>query len=282
MRISDWSSDVCSSDLRRLGPWLRPVLVHRRRARHGRPLLVHAPAGAVLVQEPEFRSPPTAPRRLDPRRCAAVSLRSSLTSFDDTIDFRKVWRYGTTTSLLVLLIAIWGLVGPGLNLGLDFEGGTSWDVPGASLSVDDTRDALRPAGQDGAKIQVIGRGDNRVVRVQSDLDEVDTQTEVTAALAEVADVDEGDITVSTVGPSWGEQVTDKAVRALVWFFIAIALYIAWRLEWRMAVGARASVAQDLAICVGFYAGFQIEVTRATVIAFLTTPGSSLNATMALS
>src|SRR3546814_18555689 len=110
MRISDWSSDVCSSDLRRLGPWLRPVLVHRRRARHGRHLLVHAPTGAVLVQEPEVRSPPTAPRRLDPRRCAAVSLRSSLTSFDDTIDFRKVWRYGTTTSLLVLLIAIWGLV----------------------------------------------------------------------------------------------------------------------------------------------------------------------------
>src|SRR3546814_6984540 len=89
------------------------------------------------------------------------------------------------------------------------------------------------------------------------------------------DWDESDITFSTVGPSWCEQVTYKAVRALVWFFIAIALYIAWRLEWKMAVGALASVAHDLAICVGFYAVFQIEVTPATVIAFLTILGYSL-------
>jgi preprotein translocase subunit SecF len=196
-------------------------------------------------------------------------------SYDDDIDFRKVWRYGTTISLSVLVICLWGIVDRGLNLGIDFDGGTSWDVPTATLSVDDARDALRPTGEDGAKVQVIGRGDSRVVRVQSQADDVETLTEVSAALAEAAGVEVADISVSSVGPSWGQQVTDKAERALLWFFLAITLYITWRLEWKMAVGALASVVHDLIISVGIYAVFQIEITPATVIAFLTILGYSL-------
>ena len=204
-----------------------------------------------------------------------MSVLSKMRSFDDDIDFRKVWRFGTTISLCVLLISIWGIVGRGLNLGIDFEGGTSWDVPTASLSVDDVRDAIGSAGQDGAKVQALGRGDSRVVRVQSTAEDVETQDAVSEALAEAAGVDVTDITVSTVGPSWGDQVTEKAERALIWFFIAITLYITWRLEWKMAVGALASVVHDLIISVGFYAVFQIEITPATVIAFLTILGYSL-------
>jgi preprotein translocase subunit SecF len=196
-------------------------------------------------------------------------------SFDDDIDFRRVWKVGTTISLVVLLVSVWGIVGRGLNLGLDFEGGTSWDVPSGDLTVDDARDALGGTGQEGAKIQVIGRGDSRVLRVQSTVDDVETQDEVSQALADAADVEVTDITVSTVGPSWGDQVSDKAERAMVWFFIVITLYIAWRLEWKMAIGALASVAHDLVISVGFYALFQIEITPATVIAFLTILGYSL-------
>jgi preprotein translocase subunit SecF len=198
-----------------------------------------------------------------------------MTSFEDDIDFRKVWRVGTSLSLCILLISIWGIVGRGLDLGLDFEGGTSWDVPGASLSVDDARDALADVGEEGAKIQSVGRGDSRVLRVQSKIDDVDRQDEVSEALADAAGVDATDISVSSVGPSWGDQITEKAERALVWFFIAITLYIAWRLEWKMAIGALASVAHDLIISVGFYAVFDIEITPATVIAFLTILGYSL-------
>jgi preprotein translocase subunit SecF len=196
-------------------------------------------------------------------------------SFEDDIDFRKVWKVGTTISLTILLISIWGILGRGLNLGLDFEGGTSWDVPTSSLSVDEARDALGGTGQDGAKIQAIGRGGNRVLRVQSDINDVETQDAVSSALADRAGVEVTDITVSTVGPSWGDQVTKKAERALVWFFVAISLYITWRLEWKMAIGALASVVHDLIISVGFYAVFQIEITPATVIAFLTILGYSL-------
>lgn len=198
-----------------------------------------------------------------------------LASYDDDIDFRRVWKVGTTISLIVFLISGAAILVRGLNLGLDFEGGTAWDVPTDDLSVEEVRDALRPEGQQGAKIQVIGRGDNRTVRVQSDVDDVETQQAVSEALAAAAGIEVVDITVSTVGPSWGQQLTDKAVRALIWFFVAVAAYIAWRLEWKMAVGALASVVHDLVICVGFYALFGIEVTPATVIAFLTILGYSL-------
>lgn len=204
-----------------------------------------------------------------------MSILRRMKSYDNDIDFRKVWKYGTTISLCVLALSLWGILFRGLNLGLDFEGGTSWDVPSESLSVDGARDALEPVGQEGAKIQSIGRGDSRVLRVQSTLEEPEAQQAVSAALAEAAGVEVTDITVNTVGPSWGEQVSDKAQRAMVWFAIAITLYISWRLEWKMAIGALASVVHDLAISVGFYALFQIEITPATVVAFLTILGYSL-------
>ena len=81
--------------------------------------------------------------------------------------------------------------------------------------------------------------------------------------------------VSTVGPSWGDEITEKAQRALVCSSSSSPRYIAWRLEWKMAVGALASVVHDIIISVGFYALFAFEVTPATVIAFLTILGYSL-------
>lgn len=204
-----------------------------------------------------------------------MSIVKRMRSYDNDIDFKKVWKYGTSLSLLVLVISLAGIFGRGLNLGLDFEGGTAWDVPTSDLSVDEVRDALAEHGEDGAKIQDIGQGDSRVLRVQSDLDDLEAQQEVSATLAELAGIEVSDISVSTVGPSWGDQVTAKAQRALIWFFVAITLYISWRLEWKMAIGGLASVIHDLIISVGFYAVFQIEITPATVIAFLTILGYSL-------
>jgi len=204
-----------------------------------------------------------------------MSVLSRMASFDDDIDFRKVWRVGLAISAVLVAISAWAIVGRGVVLGIDFEGGTSWDVPTETLSVGDTRDALRSLDEAGAKVQTIGRGSSRIVRVQSATDDVEKQGAISDALAEAANVEVTDISVSTVGPSWGDQVTDKAQRALIFFFIAIALYMAIRLEWKMAVGALVSVVHDLLISVGFYAALQIEVTPATVIAFLTILGYSL-------
>lgn len=199
-------------------------------------------------------------------------MKNKLASFDNDIDFPRLWRIFAVVSAVMLLVSVGALLVRGLNLGIDFEGGTSWEVPSADLSVADTRDALGGTGAEGAKIQILG-GDT--VRVQAEPGDDAGRDVVTDALADAAGVDRSEIGISTVGPTWGDEISESALRALVFFFVIISIYITIRLEWKMAVGAFASIIHDIVITVGVYALFQFEVTPATVIAILTILGYSL-------
>jgi preprotein translocase subunit SecF len=187
-------------------------------------------------------------------------------------DFPAMWRKALVGSAVLVLVSVGALVFRGLNLGIEFEGGTAWEVTAPDVSVADTRDALGGTGAESGKIQTLG---SDAIRVRADLDTQEEVAAVTATLAELASVDVTDVSVTTVGPSWGDQITSKARNALFWFFVIVAGYIAVRLEWKMAVGALVAVTHDILISVGVYAIFQFEVTPATVIAFLTIMGYSL-------
>jgi preprotein translocase subunit SecF len=187
-------------------------------------------------------------------------------------DFPALWRKALVGSAVLVLVSVGALVFRGLNLGIEFEGGTAWEVTAPGVSVADTRDALGGTGAESGKIQTLG---SDAIRVRADLDTQEEVAGVTATLAELASVDVTDVSVTTVGPSWGDQITSKARNALFWFFVIVAGYIAVRLEWKMAVGALVAVTHDILISVGVYAIFQFEVTPATVIAFLTIMGYSL-------
>ncbi|HEU5084639.1 MAG TPA: protein translocase subunit SecF [Acidimicrobiales bacterium] len=200
-----------------------------------------------------------------------MSVFKKLASYENDIDFVRLWRIGAAISTVLMVVSIGALAIRGLNLGIDFEGGTSWEVEAPDASVSDTRDAL-PASAQGAKIQVIGAD---VVRVQAEPADEEEVRAVTESLAELAGVDRTAVSVSTVGPTWGDEISSKAQRALVWFFLIVAAYMAIRLEWKMAVGALVAVVHDIVFTVGFYALFQLEVTPATVIAILTIMGYSL-------
>ncbi len=201
-----------------------------------------------------------------------MSIAKKLASFDNDIDFRRLWRIGAVISLVMILLSGGALILRGLNLGIDFEGGTAWEVDAPDVTVSDARDALTPIGAGNAKIQVIG-GD--ILRVQAEPSSEADVREVSEVLAELAGAEVNDVGVSTVGPTWGDEILSKAQRALVVFFVIIAAYMAIRLEWKMAIGGLAAVVHDIIITVGFYALFQLEVTPATVIAFLTIMGYSL-------
>ncbi len=203
-----------------------------------------------------------------------MSFLGALYANQTNIDFRRLWRFSTVISgALVVLTAILLLL-RGLNLSIDFEGGGVWTVPVADgVTVADGREA---AGLAEARVQLIADPDGgNFIRVQAGTDAIDSSQEVVAGLAELGGVSVDEVSVSTVGPTWGSQITAKAVRALILFFVVVALYLAWRLEWRMAVGALVSVVHDLGITAGVYALFGFEVSPATVIALLTILGYSL-------
>ncbi|MGI8809077.1 MAG: protein translocase subunit SecF [Acidimicrobiales bacterium] len=204
-----------------------------------------------------------------PRR---ASLRHKLYHGETTVDFvgrRNIW---FVVSGVVVLAGLISLLVQGLNYGIDFKGGTSWEVPASGVSVEEARDALRPLGLGDATIQTIG-GDR--IRVASGNEPPEQQARISQALAAVANVNADQVSVNDVGPSWGKAITDKARNALVVFFILISIYISLRFEWKMAVAALAAVVHDILVTVGVYSIFRFEVTPATVVAFLTILGYSL-------
>jgi len=205
-----------------------------------------------------------------------MSAISRLLRNENRIDFPGLWKRALTISAALLLIAIGALIFRGLNLGIEFEGGSSWTVPTEDADADDIRAAIEPLGLDNPRIQQVASG---AWRVRAETETTDQLNEVSAALADLAGISQGEVTASAVGASWGEEVTAKARTALIVFFIVLFIYISIRLEWKMAVGALAAVAHDILLTVGIYALFQFEVTSATVIAFLTILGYSLYDTL---
>ncbi len=193
------------------------------------------------------------------------------------IDFRPKWRVALTISAVLVVGSAILLSTRWLNLSIDFEGGGVWEVPvEEGVTVADARDALPDSVAAEARIQLVGGADSGdVLRVQAGTDAIDQSAEIAASLAELAGTDSDDVAISTIGPTWGEQITRQALFALGWFFVAVAAYLAWRLEWRMAVGALAAVVHDLIITAGVYSLFGFEVSPATVIALLTILGYSL-------
>jgi preprotein translocase subunit SecF len=183
-------------------------------------------------------------------------------------------RYFAVSGLFII-IGIAALAARGLNLGIDFKGGTAWEVKAASghhVTSGGARDAARAGGLVEPSIQILG-GDT--VRLEADRSTLDEQAKVRDALASYAGAKSEDVSINDVGPTWGGEVSHKAIRALIFFFAAIAIYLSLRFEWKMALAAIIAVIHDILITVGAYAVSRFTVTPATVIAFLTILGFSL-------
>lgn len=99
--------------------------------------------------------------------------------------------------------------------------------------------------------------------------------DVTQELAKLTGTPANEVTVDTVGPSWGKQISDKARTALVVFLIAITIFITIRFELKMAIATVAALFHDLLLVVGIYALLGFPITPATVVALLTMLGFSI-------
>jgi len=192
-------------------------------------------------------------------------------------DFPKSWRPLGILSVILVVGSLTSLFFQGLNLSIDFEGGSVWEVPSQSLTVEQAEAAMAPFGDGAAeRFQEATTSDGvRVVRVSGRIDNIDESQDAAAALAEAADIPVTEVDVTTVGPSWGKDITRTARNSLIIFMVLVTAYMAWRLEPRMAASGIIAVLHDVILTVGFYSVFQFEVSPATVIAFLTILGFSL-------
>jgi preprotein translocase subunit SecF len=205
---------------------------------------------------------------------------SRLYNGETEIRFISRWKLWFSISGVVIVIGIVGLLGRGLNLGIDFNGGVSWEAPAGHGSVASVRTAVESAGLINPTVVSLGSSAGSVIRVQADKITGDAtqqnkkKLDVEAAITRVTGA-KGAISFNEVGPSWGSEISSKAIRALIVFLVLVSLYITMRFEWRMALATLAALVHDILITVGIYAVFGLPVTPATVIAFLTILGYSI-------
>jgi preprotein translocase subunit SecF len=160
-----------------------------------------------------------------------------------------------------------------LHLGIEFKGGSSFTVTSANASVQTAESALTDAGITSQTIiQKVG---NDKIRIQTDALTSVEQNAVESSLSSKFNVTVDSIDSQIIGPSWGEEITRKALYGLFGFLIVVMLYLAMAFESKMAIAAIISVVHDVFITVGIYALVGFEVTPATVIGFLTILGYSL-------
>jgi len=268
------------------------------------------------------------------------------------IKHSKRWAILSGTLIVLSFVALFAR---GLNFGIDFEGGTSWQVQmahGRSAHVADVRNQIKGLGFNNATVSILSGPSHQSVNVQDRLVADPIQTiettlatyggvsqadvqfqqgvkaggsftftaatrvkptkaavlgalaktqlanptvtvsgqdvtisattlpispteQVAQTLARYAGTSSNDVSISTVGPTWGQQVSHKAEQALLYFFILLALYLSIRFEAKMAAAAIIAVIHDIIFTVGVYALFHFSVTPATITAFLTILGFSL-------
>ena len=187
----------------------------------------------------------------------------------DFVGKRKLWY---SISAGILIVAIGALLFRGLNLGIEFKGGADFQVPSSSATVEQARDATTAAGVADPIVTQLGNGN---IRVQTRPLSANETSDVITALAKTAGVKADDIKVQLVGPSWGADITGKALQGLIVFLILVAIFLSVYFEWRMAVAALVALVHDVVITVGIYALSGFEVTPATVVGVLTILGFSL-------
>ena len=211
-----------------------------------------------------------------PRRRSSFTHRLYTGDFQfDFVAARNRW-YILSAVLLVISVAALGI--RGLNLGIEFRGGSVFTAPVSvtSRTVDEYRAVVNASGLPdltGSQVNTVG---GNTVRIQTRSLDTDEVVKLRAAIADKAGLTSPQVNYSLIGPSWGQQITGKAIQALVVFLVLVALMI-WLYfrEWRMSVAALGALVHDLIITIGMYALVGFTVTPATLIGVLTILGYSL-------
>jgi len=191
---------------------------------------------------------------------------------ESSIDFIGRTRTWYVLSAIILLVSIGALAFRGLNLGIEFRGGADFAVPSATCSIEQARGIAE--GFTGAQV-IVTESATGTVRVQTETLTPAQSSQLAGELGAGCGVGKDEIKVQVVGPTWGAEISRKALQGLVVFLLLLVIFLSIYFDWRMAIAALVALAHDLVITIGIYALTGLEVTPATVIGVLTILGYSL-------
>jgi len=175
----------------------------------------------------------------------------------------------------ILLISVVALLTRGLNFSVDFKGGAVFQFTAPAASQAQVSTAVTDAGVAGAIVQQLSGKLGNSWQVQTrTLSNTETNN-VQSSLISHLHLNAAKISTQFVGPSWGSQISGKALEALIAFLIVIVIYLTIAFEWKMAVAAFVALIHDLVIATGVYALTGFQVSPATIIGLLTILGYSL-------
>jgi preprotein translocase subunit SecF len=198
----------------------------------------------------------------------------------EVVGRRKMWY---AISGVIVAICVASMILRGFTFGIDFEGGTKVSMPAEGVSTERVEEVFSQAlGKDAESVVVVGNGPSATVQIRSEALNNDETTKLRDALFDAfqpkgldGQPSKQSISDSAVSETWGGQITDKALLALVVFLVLASIYIAIRYERYMAISAMATLVFDLVVTAGVYSLVGFEVTPATVIGLLTILGFSL-------
>jgi preprotein translocase subunit SecF len=195
-----------------------------------------------------------------------------------SVEFVARKRLWYSISGAILAVSVIAVVVFGLNFSVDFKGGSVYQFAAGSSTITQVRQTVSAAGggQDAIvqKITPLGGGAAKW-QVQTRPLSVKQQDSVQSALSRQFGVPQNQISQTSIGASWGSQISKKAAEALIAFIVVIVIYLSIAFEWKMAVAALIALAHDIVITIGVYALAHFEVSPASVIGLLTILGYSL-------
>ncbi len=221
------------------------------------------------------------------------------------IDFLGKRKLAMGFSLLLVIISLASLATRGLSFGIDFTGGTLVEVSYQdTVAIDEVRSDLGSAGFNDAVVQYFGTAKDVMIRVplKDDIKGAQVSEKVMLTLHEkegefVTDTDpvskeqtcsaDGQSRVCNVqirrvefvGPQVGDELAEQGGLAMLYALFGILAYVAFRFEWRFAVGSVIALVHDVVITIGIFSVFQLEFTLTVLAALLAVIGYSLNDTI---
>lgn len=193
------------------------------------------------------------------------------------IPFMNGRKWGYLVSVIIMTVSLFFVISKGFNWGLDFTGGTVIDMSFSQpADINKVRSTLEQNGINGAIVQSSGNVRDIIIRLPAAISDANIGNSVKGFLVQNIDKDVTVHSIEFVGPNVGEELTQSAIYATLATLLMLLVYIGMRFEWRLALGAIASLAHDVIVTLGFFSILQIEIDLTFVAAILTVVGYSLN------